>query len=186
MPNYDAFIRELLKLELGYNAYCVHNGEIIHDINHPDYTMNKLVSFLSLDYYYEVNFTYTDKLAELQRMAITEIRLLEPAQQNRILADVKEHEVVLIEALVNAEDYKKAWVNNTLLDPEIDFLAHRVYNGFIIPNRLQFNPRPRPYLHFANTLIEVIGWKQKSLSSLIHTIQKGLPKRLIQPFRLAA
>ncbi|WP_157618685.1 hypothetical protein [Spirosoma spitsbergense] len=120
-------------------------------------------------------------MAELQRRAITDMLLLEPAQTERLLVDAKTKCEQLTRLLKNAMEYQKAWGYGTLDLLSVNFLELRLLDAFTIKNR----PEASPHDRFAHHLTDAIMYKRGKLSGFIKQVENTLQPAPAVPFDTA-
>ena len=184
MQNYQHFIDELFCLNIDTVQYFVKNGQVLYDQLPQHYTAEQLAEtpadwlpghlgiFMSLDRYdqHQPENRYADTLVELQRRAVTDLLLLEPAQINRLLFDAKNKCEKLSQLLKNAMEYQKAWGYGTLDLLSNCFLELRLLDAFTIKSR----PEASPHNLFAHHLTDAIMYKRGILSGFIEQIENTL------------
>ena len=164
MQNYQNFIDELFRLNIDTVQYFVADGQVLYGQLPQHYTAEQLATapadrlpghigtFMSLDQYdqHQTENRYADTLAELQRRAVTDILLLEPAQTERLLVDAKRKCEQLTQLLKNAMEYQKAWGYGTLDLLSGNFLDLQLLDAFTIKSR----PDASPHNRFAHHLTD--------------------------------
>lgn len=180
MQNYQNFIDELFRLIIDTTQYFVVDGQVLYD-HLPEYypaetptdrLPGHVATFMSLDRYdqHQTENRYNDTLVELQRRAITDLLLLEPAQINRILSDAKSNCERLTQLLKKAIEYQKAWHFDRLDLLPAGFLNLQLLDVFTIRNR----PEASPHARFTHHLTDAIMYKRGILSAFIKQIDKTL------------
>ena len=184
MQNYQNFIDELFRLNIETVQYFVSDSQVLYNQLPQHYTAEQLATappdrlpghvgtFMNLDQYdqHQPENRYADTLSELQRRAVTDTLLLEPAQTERLLADAKRKCEQLTQLLKNAMEYQKAWGYGTLDRLPAGFLELRLLDAFKIDSR----PDASPHNRFAHHLTDAIMYKRGILSGFIKQIDTTL------------
>lgn len=173
MVNYNAFINELFKLELDKTVYSVYDDEVLYDFDHPNYSTNRLTWFYTLKNYFQPTFLYINQLAQLQRQAISEARMLQPVERKNLYLDAIDHQKTLQQLLNIAATCQESWSINTLLElRSTQLLLSQFLNhpAIFIPERPVTNPLPLGDKIFGNQLLELYQIKMSSLNQFIDKI----------------
>ena len=191
MQNYQNFIDELFRLDIDTIQYFVRDGKVLYPRKHPaqphhypadtpaDLLPGHVATFMSLDRYDrdQLENRYANTLVELQKRAITDLLLVEPAQKNRLLSDAKSKCESLTRLLKNATEYQRAWVLDPLSTLSGGFLELQLLDAFTIKSR----PQASPHVYFAKHLVDAIVCKRGALSGFIGQIESTQHPALVSP-----
>ena len=172
MVNYNAFISELFELKLELVTNSIYDDEILYDFYHPNYSVNRLMWFYSLKEYFQRTFLYINQLAQLQRQAVSEARLLQPVERRNLYLDAVDHQKTLQQLLTIATTCQETWSTNNLPElrstqPLVQLLSHP---DIFIPQRPNTSPMPLGDKIFGCQLLELYQIKLSSLDQFIDKI----------------